>query len=293
MAKTMTIFTPTYNRGYIIGELYQSLLAQTSQDFCWLVVDDGSTDDTASVISGFIEEGRLEITYLHQENGGKQRAHNTGVAACATELFFCVDSDDTLVSSAVQDVLELWGRCREDSSLAGVIAMRGRSVKEPMGTWFPKGLTRTTMWDLYYKWHHRGDTAPIYRTELLRAFPYVVEPSEKFIGETYVYHQIDQHYELAVLDKIIWICEYLPDGYTSHVRQVTRENPRGYMRLKRLFLDYSDTFRLKAENTSLYLVGAYFAGCFSEAYRGLPNKLLATLCAPLAFLLAKTVYRPR
>ena len=289
----MTIFTPTYNRGYIIGKLYESLLVQTCKDFCWMVVDDGSTDDTRSVIEGFIAEGKLDITYLYQENGGKQRAHNTGVEACETELFFCVDSDDTLVPTAVEDVLDLWGRRGGDPNIAGIIAMRGRSETEPMGTWFPEGLETTTMWDLYYKLHHKGDTALIYRTDILREYPYDVAPGEKFIAETYVYHRIDQRYQLAVLPKIIWICEYLPDGYTAHVREVTRNNPIGYMRLKRDYIDYADTFGIKAQSTALYLVGAYFAGCFWKAYRELPNRVMATLALPVALVLVKTVYRAR
>lgn len=289
--KTIAVFTPTYNRAYIVSRLYESLLAQTDQDFCWIVVDDGSTDDTETLIRGFAAEGKLEITYIKQANGGKQRAHNTGVAACGNELFFCVDSDDTLVPTAIEDVLALWQTRRADESIAGIIAMRGRSASEPMGTWFPEGLDTTTVWDLYHKLHHRGDTALIYRTDILRRFPYVVEPGEKFIGEGYVYHQIDQEYRLAVLHKIVWICEYLSDGYTKSVRKLTRENPVSYMRLKRAFIDYSDTFQLKAENTILYLVGAYFAGCFGSAWRELPDRAMATIAAPIALVLAKTEFQ--
>ena len=289
--KTIAVFTPTYNRAYIIGRLYESLLAQTDQDFCWIVVDDGSTDDTETLIQGFAAEGRLEITYIKQANGGKQRAHNTGVAACGNELFFCVDSDDTLVPTAIEDILALWRTRRADEGIAGIIAMRGHSATEPMGTWFPKGLETTTMWDLYYHYHHKGDTALVYRTDILRRYPYVVEPGEKFIGETYVYHQIDQSYRLAVLPKIIWICEYLPDGYTKSVRRLTRENPVGYMRLKRSFIDYSDTFFQRAENTTLCLVGAYFAGCFGSTWRELPDRVTATLVAPVALVLAKTEFQ--
>ena len=292
-SKTLTIFTPTYNRGYIIGRLYESLLAQTCDDFCWLIVDDGSTDNTEELVASFARGGKVDVTYVRQENGGKQRAHNTGVSACQTELFFCVDSDDTLVPTAVEDVLALWERRRDDPKVAGIIAMRGRSASEPMGTWFPQGLETTTMWDLYYKLHHRGDTALIYRTSVLREYPYVVEPGEKFIAETYVYHKIDQRYVLAVLPKIIWICEYLPDGYTAHVREVTRNNPVGYMRLKRDFVDYSDTFVLKVKNSALCLVGAHFAGCFRRAWRELPNRPAALLAAPMALALVHTVYRKR
>lgn len=289
----MTIFTPTYNRAYTLGKLYESLLRQTNMDFCWLIVDDGSTDDTRQLVESFASEGKLEITYIYQENGGKQRAHNTGVEACGTELFFCVDSDDELIPSAVDDVLSLWSRRRSEPDIAGIIAMCGTSETKPMGTWFPAGLETTTLWDLYYKLHHKGDTTHIYRTDVLRNYPFVVEPGEKFIAETYVYHRIDQKYRLAVLPKIIRTSEYLPDGYTKNVRRVTRENPIGYMRLKRDYIDYADTFVLKGQETALYLVGAYFAGCFWKAYRGLPNRLISTLAVPVALVLVKTVYRER
>lgn len=289
--KTLAVFTATYNRAYIISDLYRSLLAQTNQDFCWIVVDDGSTDDTEQLIASFIAENLIPIRYIKQENGGKQRAHNTGVEACNNELFFCVDSDDTLAPTAIEDVLTLWGGVRGRNDVAGVIAMCGRSENDPMGTWIPATLEFTTMWDLYYKCHHKGDVTLIYRTDILREYPFYVEPDEKFIGETYVYHQIDQSYTLAVLHKIIRLSEYLPDGYTKNVRRITRENPKGYMRLKRGYIDYSDTFLLKGENTTLYLVGAYFAGCFKESLLGLSNKALGLLCAPLALILAKTEFQ--
>ena len=135
--KTLAVFTPTYNRAYIIGKLYKSLLAQTSEDFCWIVVDDGSSDNTEQLIASFISEDRIPIRYIKQENGGKQRAHNTGVDACDNELFFCVDSDDALVPTAVEDVLSLWQRVKARDDVAGIIAMRGHSEAKPMGTWIP------------------------------------------------------------------------------------------------------------------------------------------------------------
>ena len=287
----IAIFTPAYNRAYIIGELYKSLCSQTCQDFVWIVVDDGSTDNTREVIEGFAAEGKIPITYVYQENGGKARAHNRGVDLCQNELFFCVDSDDTLTPDAVSSVLDFWAQRKTDPTCAGIVALRGHDSRKPLGTWFPEELETTTLWDLYYKQGHKGDVALVYRTEILRQFPFEVEPGEKFIAEPSVYHQIDQEYNLAVLHKVIWICEYLPDGYTQNVRKITRENPRGYLRTKRQYIDYSDTFRLKLENTTLCLVGAYFAHCFGETFRSLPSKGAGVIAAPLAWVLCHTVYR--
>lgn len=289
--KTLAIFTPTYNRGYIIDSLYESLCSQTSSDFCWIIVDDGSTDNTEEKVARYKAENRFDITYIKQKNGGKQRAHNTGANACNNELFFCVDSDDQLTPTAVEEILDLWDRYSSNKRVAGIIALRGGRIGKPLGTWMPKGLELTTMWDLYYKYHHTGDTALVYRTEILKHFPYEVEPDEKFIAETYVYHQIDQLYKLAVLNKVIWICEYLPDGYTKNARKVTRENPKNYMKHKLLMYQYSHTLLLKFENAVLYFVGAYFAHCMGEAFKEFPNKLLALISIPPALVLAVTEFK--
>lgn len=139
-APTLCVFTPTYNRAYILPALYESLLAQTSTDFQWMIVDDGSTDDTESLVQGWIAEGRLSIDYVKQENGGKPRATNTGVARCQSELFFVVDSDDHLVPTAVEHVLTRWEEIRGDDSFAGIVALRGTDEHTPMGTWMPDGV---------------------------------------------------------------------------------------------------------------------------------------------------------
>ena len=289
--KTLTVFTPTYNRAYKIGDLYRSLVAQTSRDFVWLVVDDGSTDGTRDLIEGFCAEGEIEIDYLWQENGGKARAHNTGVERCATELFFTVDSDDTLVPDAVEAVIDAWRGHEGDGSLAGVIAMRGRDARTPILDRFPAGMERTTVWDLWYRRRCKGDPALIYRTDVLRRYPFWVAPGERFMGEAYVYFQIDQDYELLVLPRILWITRYLPDGYTAHVRQIARENPVSYMALNKLRVDLADTLPLRFEAAILYLVAAHFAGRFSEAFRALPSRSLALAAAPGAWLLWNTEFR--
>ena len=67
--KTLTIFTPTYNRGDILGNAYKSLKKQTNQDFIWLIVDDGSTDKTEDIVEKWIEENTIEIRYIKKENG--------------------------------------------------------------------------------------------------------------------------------------------------------------------------------------------------------------------------------
>lgn len=289
--KTLTVFTPSYNRAYTLPRLYKSLCEQTCSDFCWLVVDDGSTDNTKELIDSYIDEGLVQIKYLMQENGGKQRAHNTGVGVCDTELFFCLDSDDRLRPESVEIILDTWKRYSGNAKVAGIIGVCGISDSEPLGSWFPKGIELSTMWDMYYKYGVKGDTAHIYRTDVLRQFPFYVEPDEKFVSETTVYHQIDQHYVLAVIPEIISICEYMGDGYTKNARRVTRNNPKGYMRLKRLKFEMSTSPLLKLENMTLYLVGACLAHSVPDAVKSSPNRWLAVLCLLPALILSKTEFQ--
>lgn len=258
----------------------------------WLIVDDGSTDNTESLVKEFQAESLFPIHYIKQENGGKQRAHNTGVSNCECELFMCVDSDDIMPSHSIKTILDRWKEVRDDSNIAGLIGMCGKDATTPLSTAIPKDLERTTMWKLYYKHHHVGDTALVHRTSILAKYPFDVAPSEKFIAETYVYHQIDQHYDLAVIHKVLIVREYLSDGYTKHVRKITRENPIGYMKLKRMMIDYADTLPLKYYETILYLVGCHFSK-EPHSILGAPSPVLATLAWLPSQLLCHTVYSPR
>lgn len=137
--RTLTIFTPTYNRAHTLPVLYESLKSQTSRDFVWLIVDDGSTDATQELVESWIALAEVPIRYFLTKNGGKARAHNFAVDRLDTELFLCVDSDDYLLPRAVSLLLERWTVLRADESLAGVIFLRGSDATTPIGTFMPQG----------------------------------------------------------------------------------------------------------------------------------------------------------
>lgn len=292
--KDICVFTPTYNRAYCLESLFESLCNQEKGEysFYWLVVDDGSTDNTKELIYSFIEKEKISIEYVYQENGGKQRAHNTGVQYAKCELFFCVDSDDTLPNYSLSTIWSYWKEIRNNPTIAGVIGLCGSDEKTPLGTKMPSGLTESTRWDLYYRFGHKGDTATAYRLDVLRQYPFWVADNEKFIAETYVYHQIDQHYFLGILNRVLITCEYRVDGYTANRRKIARENPEGYLTLKRMFIGYSTSFLQLASNTTLYLVGCIFAKKgIIWGIKNAPNKGIAVIAAPLAWLLSKTEFQ--
>ena len=283
------IFTPTYNRAYCLDNLFNSLCNQTTLNFEWLIVDDGSTDNTKEVVENYQSISQFPIRYIKQANGGKQRAFNTGVQSCDCELFMCVDSDDTVPHDMIETVLAKWATVRDNSSIAGMIGMCGKDEDTPLKTTIPNTLATTTMYDLYNKHHHKGDTAHIHRTAILKQFPFDVAPDEKFIGETYVFLQIDQRYTLAVIPKVLIVREYLEDGYTANVRKITRENPIGYMKLKRMYIEYADTWYVRFYETILYLVGCHFAKQ-KRSIIGSPYPILAAAAWLPAQLLCHTIY---
>lgn len=293
MPATLTIFTPTYNRAYKIRDLYTSLVAQTSHDFVWLVVDDGSTDETQDVLHALSVENAINMQIAYQENGGKQRAFNYGVTLSNTELFFCVDSDDILVHDAVQSIIDLWSHECSDTTLAGIIALDGNQDGKPLGGLFPTDLARTTTWHLQHDIGYTADTSIIHRTEILKQYPFDVAPGEKFIAETYIYLQIDEHYEVLVMNHVIKLVKYLDDGYSHNARQISRDNPIGYMKIKKMYLDRASTFRDKFESASLYLVGAYFAGQYQAVCQTIHNPFLRTVSRLAAWILRHTAFRKR
>ncbi|MEA4866748.1 MAG: glycosyltransferase family 2 protein [Sphaerochaeta sp.] len=253
----LTVFTPTYNRAHTLPQLYASLCRQCCKSFIWLIVDDGSTDTTELLVQSWIVEGKIAIKYYKQENGGKQRAHNTGVALSETECFLCVDSDDYLVDDAIQVLSDSWLDVRENSSVSGIIAMRGINQDEPIGSFLPKGILFSPLTELYQKHGFSGDTELMFRTSILRQFPYDVAEGEKFIPENYAYLQIDQQYTMYLVHKIIGIGGYQEDGYSKSIHKVIYKNPKSYMKVKKLSMDLAPTSKYKFLN-AINLLSAYF-----------------------------------
>ena len=227
--KQLTVFTPTYNRENLLTRLYESLKRQTSDDFVWLVVDDGSTDNTRALIDKFKAENIIDITYIYRENGGKMRAHNDGVKNCKTPYFLCVDSDDYLVDTAVEKLLLIAKEKIEASdnkeNLAGIISHKGKSETELLSdVEFPKGVEKSKLYDLYLK-GFKGETTIMFMTDVIAQYPFPEIEGEKYVPEDYIYDKIDYVCEYVILDEIITVCELVTEGYTDSVIKLKRNNP--------------------------------------------------------------------
>lgn len=226
----ITVFTPAYNRGYVISQLYESLCRQSYKDFEWLVVDDGSTDDTGTLIEKFIAEQKITIRYFRQENGGKHRAINRGVREACGELFFIVDSDDYLADNALERVAFHYGNVKDDSSFCGVSGVCARAGSgERIGGEESWETLDCTCLEFRYKHKVKGDMAEVFRTSVMREFPFPEIPGERFCTESLVWNRMAQKYKMRYFYEKIYICEYLPDGLTAGSVRSRRNSPEAAM----------------------------------------------------------------
>ncbi|MDQ8735947.1 glycosyltransferase family 2 protein [Paenibacillus sp. LHD-38] len=225
--KTLTVFTPTYNRAYCLHQVYESLQRQTCKDFEWLIIDDGSSDGTEELVAGWIAEERVPITYVLQQNKGMHGAHNTAYERMVTELNVCIDSDDYMPDDAVEHIVAFWSKNRSDK-VCGFVGLDAYIDGSIVGSELPEGLTSATLFDLYHKYGVTGDKKLVYRTALTKLYPYPLFDGEKYVGLDYKYHYLNQHYELLLLNEVLCHVEYLPDGSSRNMLMQYRKNPKGF-----------------------------------------------------------------
>lgn len=238
----VTVFTPTYNRAYILGDLYHSLQRQTCMDFEWLIVDDGSADDTKALVASWQgKENPFPIRYVYQENGGKCRAINRGLKEADGCLFFTVDSDDYLTDDAIEKVIRWDGELPRDGHFCGYVGNRGITPTQTPNRLFPGGYLDGTALDRYDQVD--GERAFVFYTEIHRKYLYPEFPGEKFLTEAVTWDLMAHDgYKMRFYNDIIWIWEYKDDGLTRAGYRVFLENPQGtglFFRQKAEFLHYS------------------------------------------------------
>lgn len=258
----ITVFTPTYNREKILPTCYKSLLEQTSKNFKWLIIDDGSSDNTEKLVNKWISEGRILITYYKQENGGKHVAYNTAVGLCNTEVFICIDSDDYLTSNAIEIIETEWQSIKNNNQVVGLGLLKRYSNGKIVGTQMPNALEYATIYDLYQRYSFKGDIALAFKTSIIKHYLFPVFKDEKFVGESVIYDQLSQKYTIKLVNKVIYIGEYLEDGYTQNVEYLYRKNIKGYL----FFLEQRIKF---AKNTHerTHAVAYYISECWRIHYK--------------------------
>lgn len=223
------IVTPTFNRANLLPRLYISLVNQIYKEFVWVVVDDGSSDNTEQIINGFIEEDLIKIKYFKINNNGKHNAINFGIDFCDEKYSFIVDSDDWLPKDSLDFIRSklLFLEKREDfKSICGLVGLRAYSNNEIIGTALNQEKLMTYL-DYRYTYEVKGDKAEVFKTELLKKNKFPSFEGEKFCAESIIWNKLALNYKMFFLNKITYYCEYQTDGLTSKNIKLRRDNIRG------------------------------------------------------------------
>ncbi len=238
----ITVFTPTYNRAYILETLYRSLRRQTYRDFEWLVVDDGSSDNTRELVAAWQqEETPFPIRYVYKENGGKCQAINLGLQEAKGLLFFNVDSDDYLTDDALEKIAAWEEALPKGEKFCAVAGNLGTAPDVTPNKPLPGPYFDGTAFDRYGT--VEGERALAFYTEVARKYPYPACPGEKFMTEAVTWNRMAADgWRIRYYNDIIWIYEYKPDGLTNAGYRLFQENPQGtgiFFREKAKFLHYT------------------------------------------------------
>lgn len=296
----LTVFTPAFNRAHTIDRTYKSLCRQTCHDFEWLIIDDGSTDNTPTLVRAWIAEHSLtidnnsfaglckdanwlKIRYIRQDNQGMHGAHNTAYRNISTELNTCIDSDDYMPCDAVEKIVSFWNSQTPEAreKYAGIIGLdiddKGREI---IGEPFPDELKSTTL-SGYYSNGGKGDKKLVYRTEIINSVPeYPLFEGERYVGLNYKYILIDQRFELLVLNEPLIIVDYQPDGSSSYMYRQYWNNPKGWSFYRRFEMTHTRSLKRRIKVCIHYVSSSIMCKNKNFIIES-PCKLLTLFAIPL------------
>ena len=253
----ITVVTPTYNRAHTIRKAYDSLISQTNKDFEWIVVDDGSSDDTKELIKQFINEKNVNIRYIYKKNGGKHTALNVGTREAKGELLLILDSDDYLDSKAIEIVNEYWKKYKKDKSLSGVTFLKKISNSIYKDKKFDECISN--MNDFKYNGGNLADMCEVMRVDILKNYPYPEFKNERFLSEAIVTGEISKKYNMAYIPIDIYYAEYLDDGLSKNWFKLVVNNPLGARANNIMFMSKEYKFIIRLKNCIMFNVFSFIA----------------------------------
>ena len=283
---TLTVFTPTYNRAHTIMRTYESLCRQTCKDFVWLIIDDGSTDNTNKLAKQWQNsDNGFEIGYVWKENGGLHTGYNKAIELIDTELCVCIDSDDWMPDDAIEKIINKWEKERDDN-VGGILGLDFYENGEPIGGYFDDSIKKLKMIEMQSKYHHHGDVKVVHRTELLKRIPPMHSfPGEKNFNPIFLFNEIDVNYPLLLLNDNICFVEYQADGMSNNMIRQYINSPRSFSELRKQMMRRPDVpFNIKFRNAIHYVSSQIMIKnrkWFSES----PKKLLTIFAVPFGVVL--------
>ena len=226
----LSILTATYNRANYLPKLYESIKENLKYNITpeWIIVDDGSTDDTKNIVQGFIEENSIIIKYMYQKNSGKMSAINEAVKMATGDLIVDCDSDDYFINNSLEIIEKYSEKLLNNENLYGLVFLKSEENGEISGNRFTSSEQITTMFDLYFKEDIGGEKIIVYNSKIRKQYSHRLENNEKFITEARMYHKMDEKYKLLAINEVIEQGSYIENGYTKNINKTFKESPYGY-----------------------------------------------------------------
>ena len=275
----LSIVTPTYNRAALLARCYDSLAAQSCKDYEWIVVDDGSSDDTQQIIQKLQEtEDGFPIQYIKKDNGGKHTALNASHPYLNGKYVLILDSDDLLKPDAVETVLREW-KVYESQDEIGILIFLRETPDNKLCAYVKDERTPVDL--LHYPRIHvvSTDCCEVLRTELFTNHPFPVFPGERFLGETALWYRVGAEKKVVYINTPVYVCEYLEGGLTRSGRSMRVKNPYGGMYTSELRMDCRCSWKERIRAGLLYVCyGRYARLGVGDMLRRTAHKGLIASC---------------
>lgn len=282
----VTILTPTYNRAHTLDRLYRSLERQSCRAFRWLIVDDGSTDNTAELIRSIEKNSSIPIGYIHKKNGGKHTAVNLGLNSVETTLTFIVDSDDCLTEDAIKTIYNIWNRYKDNKDIGSIWFLQTYPNGMIVGDKFLQDEFVSSYIDIMVNSGIKGDKKAVYLTKARKEALFPIFEGERFLGEGIVHKKIGDRYKSVFTNKSIYVSEYQKDGLTKAGAAMRIKNPLGGMANSKAFISENVCFKVRLKKTILYILYGLFAKVrLKKIINDSEAPYFAAACSPLSFLL--------
>lgn len=283
-AVQFTVLTPAYNRAGLLCDCFDSLCGQTDFDFEWLIVDDGSTDDTEAVVKGFRTD-KFPIQYIKKPNGGKHTALNAAHPYIHGRYVLLLDSDDALTVDAIAQAKAAWGDWDSKQDVGIITFLKGSSVDDPnciASDWnTPVDIMRYRRICI-----HSNDCCEIIRTELFKKYPFPVFPGERFLAEGALWGRVSYDCKCVYINRVIYLCEYLDGGLTKAGRAMRIRNPLGGMYHANVYMAKKNFLKNRLKNGLLYTCYGFFAQKTPrQMAQSCQSKAMMWLCLPFGWLL--------
>lgn len=282
----ITVFTPSYNRAYTLPRLFESLKRQTIRQFNWLVIDDGSSDNTKELVEKFSNEADFAITYVKKENGGKHTAINSMLDMIDTELVVIVDSDDFLAENAVEIILNDYMDIKCKSELCSINYLRAYFDGSVIGDPFPDDHIIAKANQYMINGGIAGDKCEVFLAHALKNYRFPVFSGERFVGETAVWIPMYRNYKTLFRNEAIYYCQYIDDGLSMAGKSMRIKNPLGGMENSLVYIANDIKLSLRIKHTLLYICYGKFAKkSLAQIMDRFPDKLSAAIMYLPGYLL--------